>query len=302
MIVIYYANRAEKSILDPIKTELDRRGLKNLYVDLSFVVKDIDEDKNLSKVYDYVFNQLEKIPEIHSGIVIGDRREIMFASLAMFVKDINLIQLAAGDLSEEISLVDDYFRHLITILSNRQICFTPRSKEKSEEIRSALNLPSKSEYFPNPTLSDIDIKNVVRNSTKIYDLVLIHPQSLSEIETSRDAEEVCSKIDRKIETVIVKGNKDKNFEILYDTWESLGSNDNIHVMNSLKKEYFIDLLANCNRFITNSSCAYYEAPFFLDADQIVKIGRRNKNREIAEYTTNDIKSSSKIVDSLQENV
>ena len=234
MIVIYYANRAEKSILDPIKNELDRRGLKNLYVDLSLAVKDIDNDKNLSSVYDYVFEQLERLPEIHSGIVIGDRREIMFASLAMFVKDINLIQLAAGDLSEEISLVDDYFRHLITILSNRQVCFTPKSKEKSEEIRSALNLPSKSEYFPNPTLSDVDVESVIRNSTKIYDLVLIHPQSLSEIETSLDAEEVYTKIDKNIETLIVKGNKDKNFEILYETWEKLGSSDNVHVFDNLK--------------------------------------------------------------------
>jgi len=37
-------------------------------------------------------------------------------------------------------------------------------------------------------------------------------------------------------------------------------------------------LKNCRRFITNSSCSYYEAPFFLKPKQIIKIGIRNKNR------------------------
>ena len=47
MILIYYASRAEKSILDPIKAELDHRDIDNLYIDLSQCVKNIDNDKNI---------------------------------------------------------------------------------------------------------------------------------------------------------------------------------------------------------------------------------------------------------------
>ena len=303
MIVIYYANRAEKSILDPVKTALDRASIDNIYVDLSKEVHNIEEDKNLSKVYDYVFSQLDKNPDIKKGIVIGDRREIMFASLAMFVKEVEVIQLASGDLSGEISLVDDYFRHLITILSGRQVSFTERSHEKSLEIKSCLNLKSSAKYLPNPTLSDLNLDKIkVENSTP-YDLVLIHPQSLSLCETKKDALEVCEKISEEKDTIIIKGNKDKNFEVLYETWNKMSkSRENIKVYENLSKEGFIGLLANCENFITNSSCAFYEAPFFLSSDQIVRIGRRNKNREIANYTKDDIVSSEKIVNFITENL
>jgi UDP-N-acetylglucosamine 2-epimerase len=37
-------------------------------------------------------------------------------------------------------------------------------------------------------------------------------------------------------------------------------------------------LKHCHKFITNSSSSYYEAPFFLKPEQIVKIGLRNQNR------------------------
>ena len=130
----------------------------------------------------------------------------------------------------------------------------------------------------------------------------MHPQSLSSLETKNDAREVCKILDKDRNTVIIKGNKDKNFEILYDTWKNLETSGNIKIYENLEKEKFIQLLANCERFITNSSCAFYEAPFFLHRDQIVKIGRRNKNREIANYTLDDIRSSRKIVEHIMERV
>tara|TARA_X000001388_G_C2220945_1_gene119192 strand:- start:398 stop:1309 length:912 start_codon:yes stop_codon:yes gene_type:complete len=303
MIVIYYANRAEKSILDPVKTALDRSGVANIYVDLSEQISSIEEDKNLSKVYDYVFSQLDKNPNITKGIVIGDRREIMFASLAMFVKDVEIIQLASGDLSGEISLVDDYFRHLITILSGRQVSFTEKSNEKSLEIKDCLNLKSNSRYLPNPTLSDLNLEKIKREKVKPYNLVLVHPQSLSLQETKKDALEVYGKITEEKDTIIIKGNKDKNFEVLYDAWEKIYDNrDNVKIYENLSKEDFIALLANCENFITNSSCAFYEAPFFLNSDQITRIGRRNRDREIANYTKEDILSSEKIVKFIMENL
>jgi UDP-N-acetylglucosamine 2-epimerase len=293
MILIYYANRAEKSILDPIKTSLDRYQINNMYINLSELVSGIEEDKNLSRVYDAVFEQVKNIENCKCAIVIGDRREIMFASLALFVNNIPIVQLASGDLSEEISLVDDYFRHLITILSSTQVGFTEKSKEKSDNIMSILNLKNNSAYFPNPSLSDITLK--IDNDSKKYDLILVHPQSLSEKGTSSDAKEVLEYFNSEKMTVVIKGNKDKNYEILYSLWQDLESYKNVAVYENLKKEDFIKLLANCDRFITNSSCSFYEAPIFLSKDQIFHIGNRNKNREEAKYTASDIKSSDKIV-------
>jgi UDP-N-acetylglucosamine 2-epimerase len=299
MIILYYANRAEKSILDPVKVELDRRKIKNVYIDLSLCVSNIEDDKNLSRVYDYVFQQLETLPDVRSAIVIGDRREIMFACLAMFLKDIPVIQLAAGDLSGEISLVDDYFRHLITVLSKKQVCFTEKSEINSNMLLSCLNLKSDSVFLPNPTLSEIDLHKINRRRSKTkYDLVLIHPQSLSRHDTREDIRETKSILDNNKNTIVIRGNRDKNYDLLHSFWKEIEDCQNVTIHDNLKKQIFIELLAGCDRFITNSSCAFYEAPFFLSEEQIVRIGKRNKNREIAKYNRNEIKSSQKIVDNI----
>jgi UDP-N-acetylglucosamine 2-epimerase len=47
---------------------------------------------------------------------------------------------------------------------------------------------------------------------------------------------------------------------------------------NLPRPQFLGLLKNCHRFVTNSSCAIYEAPHFLKPEQIVQIGNRNLNR------------------------
>ncbi len=294
MILIYYANRAEKSILDPIKAELDRRSILNLYVDLSTVVNDIEEDANLSQVYDFVFDQVGLIGKVDCSIVIGDRREIMFASLALFIKGVPVVQLASGDMSEKISLVDDYFRHLITVLSSAQIGFTKKSKENSDKIMNSLNLENNSIFLPNPTLSDINFDK--RKTKKEYDLILVHPQSLSLEGTKNDANEVLTYFKKDKKTIVIKGNKDKNYEVLYDVWDFIKKYENVEVYENLPKTEFIEVLSNCDRFITNSSCSFYEAPLFLEKEQIIHIGDRNKNRETASYTIEDIKSSGKIVD------
>jgi UDP-N-acetylglucosamine 2-epimerase len=295
MIVLYYANRAEKSILDPVKKEIDRRGLANKYIDLSLLVEKIENDKNLANVYSTVYEQIERL-NIKKAVVIGDRREIMFAVLALFIRQVPVIQLASGDLCGKISLVDDYFRHLITLMSSKQVCFTDKSKQKSDDLLKTLNLERDSIFLNNPTLSDIDISSLKKDSLGIYDLVLVHPQSLSFTCTHSDAETVKNLINPNKETIIIKGNKDKNYKILHDLWDDLAKNKNVRVFKNLEKKDFLIKLANCDRFITNSSCAYYEAPLFLKEKNIIRVGNRNSEREIADYNINKMKSSKEIVD------
>ena len=55
-------------------------------------------------------------------------------------------------------------------------------------------------------------------------------------------------------------------------------NNDIRYMENMERSKFLGLLKNCNFFFTNSSAAYYEAPYFLEEKQIVHIGQRNKER------------------------
>ena len=99
MIYFVYADRAEKSILEPVIKVAKERKKKFREIDLSKVIDDVHLDQNLSKIYDYIFAEIDEC-SVDYAVVIGDRREIMFACLAFFVKGVEIHQLAAGDLSE----------------------------------------------------------------------------------------------------------------------------------------------------------------------------------------------------------
>jgi UDP-N-acetylglucosamine 2-epimerase len=220
----------------------------------------------------------------------------MFASLAFFVKQIPIIQLASGDLSSEISLVDDFYRHLLTIISSKQISFSKTSLNKTNDILTTLNIKPNSIFYPNPTLDRLNLKNLINKIDEKYDLILMHPQSLSFKDTIDDKNELLELINFNKKNIIIRGNKDKNYEIYYDLWNNLSAYENIEVYDNLEKQKFISLLKFADRFITNSSCSFYEAPLFLNNDQIIRIGRRNKNREIVKYNKDELNSAKKIVD------
>jgi len=75
----------------------------------------------------------------------------------------------------------------------------------------------------------------------------------------------------------------------------------IEMMNqfypSLPRAQFLGLLKNCKRFITNSSSAIYEAPYFLKPEQIIMIGQRNRNRPKVDCQPG---GSDRIVKAIQE--
>jgi len=302
-IAIFYSNRAEKSILDPVVEALKAQGFNPIYHNLSENIN-VEEDKNLSKVYDYIFNFVEE-ENVEQAVLCGDRREMIFVSLALFLKNIPFSQLAAGDLSKSLATVDDYFRHMITLISQKQVCFSELSYQNTKDLLGKLNIKLNASVLPrSPSLWEA--KPSVREIKGEYDLVLMHPQSLSRKKTLEDQEEVSLLIEESLQdnqrtVVIIKGNKDKNYDIFYDYWDKLEYNKptacpyteswgrqtgGLQIYENTEKERFLSLVKYCSRFITNSSCSFYEAPSFLTEDQIIRIGGRNHGREIVKADLN----------------
>ena len=74
----------------------------------------------------------------------------------------------------------------------------------------------------------------------------------------------------------------------------------IEFYENLPRKIFLGLLKNCSRFITNSSCAYYEAPAFLKPEQIIIVGKRNKRRSSSFSSMGKGGSSDKIIKILEK--
>ena len=64
--------------------------------------------------------------------------------------------------------------------------------------------------------------------------------------------------------------------------------------DNVPRDEFFGLLKNCSEFITNSSVAYYEAPYFLKTEQIVRVGERNAGRTKSFFKPEDYHASVKI--------
>jgi len=109
-----------------------------------------------------------------------------------------------------------------------------------------------------------------------YDLVLYNPPTRGTVELVKQEltgimEELAKSTlnkNRKYSHVWIEPNGDKYSDVVNE----------MVTLKTVPRPQFLGLLKNCNKFITNSSCAYYEAPFLIDKDKIIHIGARNVNR------------------------
>lgn len=127
-----------------------------------------------------------------------------------------------------------------------------------------------------------------------YDLVLFNPvtygQDLKETIWNGMLE---IKQHAKHHMVLLTPNPDAGREYILDFFTTMqGTGAEYTIRPVMDRPEFLGLLKNCQRFITNSSSAIYEAPHFLKHEQIIHIGDRNKNRDAGPFETG---ASDKIV-------
>ncbi len=278
-ICFVYSNRAEYSEIEPFyKTCKENNQVK--LVDLSKNIKNLKEDKNLSKVYQKCHNLFTK-EEFDYVIVLGDRRELPMVVTSAFYQGIKLVHLAAGDQAESITIYDQYIRPVVSMMSTIQICFSKKSKNNIEKIFSSIPyLQSHAYVTGNPVFKNINLNDLKRPYEENYDVLLLHPQSLSSLETKKDVKKIKSMLKNK-KTVFIKGNDDENTVIIDKFYEQIKNNKKYIFTKSLKKEKYFSLIKYCDRFLTNSSSI--DEINFLNKKCLVVVGKRNLNRNHDEF-------------------
>lgn len=274
-ICFIYSNRAEYSELKPFIEYFQMNTITKIF-NISQRIKNLDSDLNLHKVYQKCYNIFSK-EKFDFVCVLGDRRELPFIMLAAFYLDIKIVHIAAGDFSESNTIYDQYIRPMISIPSNFQICFSKESKKNVEKLFSSIPyLKSNSHFLGNPVFKDVNLVNMRREMKEKYDLVLLHPQSLSKKETELDIKRL-KKLLKKKKTIFILGNNDKNTNIITKFYGDLKrQNENYIFIKSLTKEKYFSLVKFCDNYFTNSSSI--DEIKFLNNNCLKVIGKRNKNR------------------------
>jgi len=173
-----------------------------------------------------------------------------------------------------ITTLDDVNRYCITLWSDIAFCEDELSYRVVFEMYKSISKPIEVYNVGITHMDDLEIDERLVPKEP-YDLVLINPTTF--------IDEIPSYITDK-KTIVIGANPDIPF--------NKGFRDKADYDN-LPRPQFLGLLKNCKRFITNSSSAYYEAPYFLKPEQIILIGNRNKNRSTP--TKLEVGASDKIV-------
>ena len=244
------------------------------------------------------------------ALIFGDRIEMTAAAVACANNNVPIAHVYAG-VNNNIATLDDINRHIITAWSDIQFCESQEAVYRVNAIMTAVGKSIKNAHNVGIThFDDLEVSEALVPQ-EVYDLVLYNPvtygQDLKQtirrgMITASGFVTCANGYTLGCHTVVLMPNPDVGREHILEFHEIMknsaeGVNGMYTFYPNLPRPEFLGLLKNCQRFITNSSAAIYEAPHFLKERQIIQIGERNRNRDRGPFETG---ASDKIVEVLKK--
>jgi len=183
------------------------------------------------------------------------------------------------------------------------LCTNEHAKKRVEKLCEVGGKTPNAYVIGNIMMENMELDDSILKEAKLdsgkYDIILYNPFRGHILE---DLEQI-SRVLLDIEVIHLKKGEDK--EAGFKTpflWlrpnTDRGSEFILHYIASRyaispaqPRPKFLSLIKHCRYFITNSSCAHYEAPFLINKKQIIQIGLRNAERE-SKYAKMDIPGAS----------
>lgn len=201
-------------------------------------------------------------------LLSGDRNEMFDFAVKCLRDNKKVIHLWAGECDINWPIHDECYRAFITLSSCIQLCTNDRAAYRVTQLCNATEKKSDIYVVGNLMLDNLETdESFIPNFP--YTLILYNP--LVDRETTKAEINQIRKITKDDATsyIWLPPNGDINSDLINEWTTEEGK----------PRPEFLGLLKHCNKFITNSSCAYYEAPFLMDTKNIISIGDRNINRE-----------------------
>lgn len=224
-------------------------------------------------------------------ILLGDRYEILAATIVAYISRIPVAHISGGDVTE--GAYDDAFRHSITKMSYLHF---PGSENSKKRIIQLGESPERIFDFGDPGIENI--KNIETYNRKElseilkfdlerkYILVVMHSTTLENFSLGQQMKNLfCAlKNFEDYNIIFIKGNSDNNgrkINQMIDEYEKENKNRVKSFISISIKEY-LSLLKNSEVLLGNSSSGIVEAPVLRKIN--LNIGDRQKGRERANTT------------------
>ena len=224
-------------------------------------------------------------------ILLGDRYEILAATIAAYTAKIPISHLCGGEITE--GAYDDAYRHSITKMSYLHFTETALSSKRVIQLGEEPSRVYCYGSLGNDELSKIvyknkkQLENEISLSLENYILIVYHAVTLEQKDPSVFFEGMIKYLLNNFTNynlIVIKGNSDsygRSINQKIDILEKENPN-RIKSYFSISHELYLNLLKNTDLMIGNSSSGICEAPSLETLN--INIGDRQKGRERANTT------------------
>jgi UDP-N-acetylglucosamine 2-epimerase (hydrolysing) len=258
--------------------EIERCGFKNIHTFQNYT-HETTMDLTLAKTIEGLSLFVKEInPDMI--IVHGDRVETLAGAIVGSLNNILVAHVEGGEVS---GTVDELIRHSTSKMS--QIHFVSNDEAAGRliqmgEIKSSIFIigsPDIDIMFSGflPTLGDV--KKYYDINFEEYALVMFHPVTTEAHEMKKYAETFVETLRQDMHNyIVIFPNNDLGSSHILEAYQKLEGNPRFKIFPSLRFEYFLTLLKNCQFVIGNSSAGVREAPYYRVP--VINIGTRQQNR------------------------
>jgi len=278
--------------------EISKAGFQNIY---QFINHDTVEnmDHTLAKTIDGFSHYIAEIePELI--VVHGDRVEALAGAIVGSINNILVAHIEGGEIS---GTIDELIRHAVSKMSHIHFVANEEAKRRliqlGEKESSIFVIGSPDLDLMNPSkLPTLEsVKAYYDIPFEQYAIAMFHPVTTEYGQIREYAKEFTDAlVNSGRKYIVIYPNNDLGSNEILSEYKRLEDNDNFRIFPSLRFEYFLALLKDCDFMIGNSSAGIREAPYY--SVPTVDIGSRQKNRVSLESIINCDYAASNILDAI----
>ncbi len=280
--------------------EIYKAGFKNIY---QFINHETigHMDRTLARTIEGFSKYIHDIkPDLI--IVHGDRVEALAGSIVGSLNNILVAHIEGGEIS---GTIDEHIRHSISKMSHIHLVANNEAKNRLLQLGelndSIFILGSPDLDLMNPkSLPSIEfVKKYYGITFEEYALAMFHPVTTEYEQIKKNITYfVDALLESDLNYIVIYPNNDLGSIEILTEYRRLENNPKIKIFPSLRFEFFLKLLEECQFIIGNSSAGIREAPFYNVSS--IDIGTRQFNRAKLEsifhcnYTKEEILKTIKV--------
>ncbi|MGF9768959.1 UDP-N-acetylglucosamine 2-epimerase [Bacillus albus] len=239
-------------------------------------------------------------------VVLGDRGEMLAASIAASHMNIPVIHFHGGEVS---GTIDESVRHAISKLSHIHMVATEGSKQRllkmgEDSWRIHVVGAPRIETIQNTDLPSFEeIKRRYELDTNEYYLFVYHPVTTETSKLEKEMNNIFKALLESKENIIcILPNSDAGQDIINSYYSNLSNYEKVHFVKNFNQLDYLTVLKNAKAMIGNSSSGIIEAASFKIP--VINIGTRQCGRERSKNTIDvnadydEIKEALKRINSL----